>query len=116
MDNFNIKEDGNTLYITHPAEKITIKAEKNRVLKDYNKGAIIIATLYRERLGFEQVCDYVVEAVEPETFIDAEIIHRAVHYFFTVGLKTSYYVKKVPLWSSLYTGELFATNEAVFVN
>jgi len=113
MDNFIIKTDNGAAYITNETLGFTIKGEKNRGLTDQDNGAIMIATLYREASGFEQVCDYVFEATNPAAAIDAELFHQAVAYFFIIYLNTSYYVKKVPLFSSLYTGAIFADDAAM---
>lgn len=114
MDNFIVKTDNGAVYITNETAGFIIKAEKNRRLTQQDKGPIIIATLYRETAGFEQVCDYVFESVNPATAVDAELFQQAVKYFFTIYLNTSYYLKKVPLCSSLYTGAIFADNAAMF--
>lgn len=108
MVNFTVKTDSGAAYITNETAGIMIKAEKNRILTDQDTGAIIIATLYREASGFEQVCDYVFEAVNPAAAIDADLFQQAVKHFFNSYLNTSYYVKKIPLFSSLYTGAIFA--------
>ncbi|MDR3693626.1 hypothetical protein [Mucilaginibacter sp.] len=110
MDNFIVKTDMDAAYIINETAEFIIKAEKNRLLTNQDSGPIIIATLYRESSGFEQVCDYVFEAVTPAAAVDAELLHRAVKYFFTCYLNTNYYIKKIPMFSSLYSGAIFADN------
>jgi hypothetical protein len=113
MDNFIVKTDMDAVYITNETAGFIIKAEKNRPLTYQDKGAIIIATLYHETAGFEQVCDYFFEAVNPAVAVDASLLQQAVKYFFTCYLNTTYYVKKIPVCSSLYTGAIFADHAAV---
>ncbi|BAU53550.1 hypothetical protein [Mucilaginibacter gotjawali] len=113
MDNFIVKTDNGAVYITNETAGFIIRVEKNRLLSPGDKGAIIIATLYREASGFEQVCDYIFEAVNPAVAVDASLLQQAVKYFFTCYLNTTYYVKTIPVCSSLYTGAIFADHAAV---
>ena len=111
MDNFIVQTDMDAVYITNETAGFIIKAEKNRPLTYQDNGAIIIATLYRETAGFEQVCDYVFEAVNATATLDADLVQQAVNYFFTSYLNTSYFLKKIPMCSSLYSGAIFADNK-----
>jgi len=113
IDKFVVSTDNGTTYLTHKTAGLTIKVEKNRALTNADCGIIMVSTLYQERLGFEQVCDYFFEAVNPIAAFDAEAFYQAADYFFNVSLNTSYYVKKVPMCSSLYTGAIFEEHAAV---
>lgn len=114
MENFIVKTDGGVAYIINETAGLIVKAEKDKVLAAHSGRAVMEATLYRELSGFVPVCDYIFEAVDerhsPVKETDIELFQSAVKYFFTVYLNTTYYVKKIPCFSSLYTGTIFSDN------
>ncbi|HEY8781923.1 MAG TPA: hypothetical protein VIM16_09930 [Mucilaginibacter sp.] len=120
MEKFIIKTNKGVAYITNETAGLIVKAEKDRVLTGRDCGAVMEATLYREVSGFVPVCNYVFEAVDarhnPVKEINSELFQSAVKYFFTVYLNTAYYVKKIPRFSTLYTGVIFSDNTAEVCN
>lgn len=110
METFKITTAGNSTLITDEARSFIVKVEKDRILTEHDKGAILEATLYKEQGTFIPMSNYVFTILDSQydvivEDVDIDAFNEAITFFFNTILGTDYFVKSIPICSSLYVGQ-----------
>jgi hypothetical protein len=120
MAAFKMITNNGATFIAGKSTGLLVKVEQDRKLAGDCMGAVIETTLYREVSTFEPVCNYVFEMVDPhhnpvKGDIDLELFYAAIRFFFHSTLKTAWFVRWIPKFSSLYKEPVFVTEAATAV-
>ncbi len=110
METFKITTAGNSTLITDEANSFIVKVEKDKILTEHDSGAILEATLYKEEGTFIPVCSYIFTIMDAQfdfivDDVDIDAFNEAITFFFNTILGTDYFVRSVPICSSLYVAQ-----------
>ena len=108
MGDFRVTIQGHVTVISNDGSNFFVRVDQGRQLTETDAGVFIEATLYQKLSSFVPVCNYVFEAIDLNYqriagMIDIDAIEEAVHFFFYSILGTSYFLKRIPRCSILYT-------------
>jgi len=110
MQTFKITTAGNSTFITDETNSFIVKVEKDKILTEHDKGAILEAILYKEEGTLIPVCNYTFTVLDAQFDVivddlDIEALNEAITFFFNTILGTDYFVRSVPVCSSLYVAQ-----------
>ena len=111
MENFRLLFNNNLAIIEQIKQEFRVSFVKNRKLTHNDKGAIIEATHYREDGVFINEGNYYFEVVNQENKsiageVNLELLNNSIDFFFKSIIDTEYFIKAIPVCSSLYKGKV----------
>ena len=107
MDNFRITQKDKVTFIEDVVQNLVVKVERNRALTEADNGALLETFLFSEASTFMGDGSYIFEVVDRdhapklESF-DINLLYAIVDFFYHSILKTSYFLKRIPVCSYLY--------------
>ncbi|AMR32338.1 hypothetical protein A0256_13360 [Mucilaginibacter sp. PAMC 26640] len=112
MEDFTVRLNDDVAIIESLGTMFKMSVHKNRKVAPDRNTAIMEATVYREDGAFVKDCNYLFEALskedKPVDEVDVELFKHAIDFFFTSIIGTDYYVKSIPIASSLCREDLKA--------
>jgi len=107
MDNFRVTLKDEVTIIEDIAQNLIVKVERNRVLTEGDKGAILETFLFSEEATFVGNGSYIFEVVDRNHApkpgsVDINVLHAIVDFFYHSIMKTSYFLKRIPVCSCMY--------------